>query len=211
MDTFEKELQPLATEVQTYKEQAEAIVIKTDEDYTMVGDLAGVVKGKGEAVEKMRKFFTVPLNEQLDRINGLFMPKKKEADEVVKILKGKMADYHQKKEDERIKEEARLQAIRDKANAKREEKGQEAIAEPIKTVAEVPKTVSTGTTQSTVKKVWTHEIISIDALPEDVKKAIFAEAYNKGIIKTVVQKFVNAGIREMSGVKIYQDSQVSLR
>jgi len=211
LSMFTKELQPLENEVITLKEKAEALVITTDEQYAEAGDIAKVVKDKGSAIEKMRKFFTVPINKQLDDINGLFMPKTKEADEIVKIIKGKMSTYHEKKEAERIKEEARLQAIRDKANEKREEQGKEAIAEPIKTVAEVPRTVNTGVTQSTVKKVWTHEIISINELPEDVKKAIFAEAFNKGIIKTVVQKFVNAGVREMTGVRIFQDSQISLR
>lgn len=211
LSMFTKELQPLENEVISLKQKAEALVITTDEQYAEAGDIAKVVKDKSSAIEKMRKFFTVPINKQLDDINGLFMPKTKEADEIVTIIKRKMATYHQNKEDARIKEEARLQSIRDKANEKREEKGQEAIAEPIKTVAEVPRTVSTGVTQSTVKKVWTHEIISINELPEDVKKAIFAEAFNKGIIKTVVQKFVNAGVRDMTGVRIYQDSQISLR
>lgn len=207
---FSIALQPMEREVTSLKEKAVALNITNDEEYAQAGDIAGMIKEQGEKIEKQRKFFTVPINKQLDDINGLFMPKVKEADEIVKLIKGKMGVYFNAKEEARMKEEKRLQDIRDKANAKREEAGKEAIAEPVREVAEVPRSV-VSETKSTVKKVWTHEILSMSELPEDVKKAIFAEAYTKGIVKTVVQKFVVAGVREMTGVRIYQDTQVSLR
>ena len=208
---IEKELTPIKTEVISLKEKADALVILNDDDYNHATEFAGFVNDKSKSIEKMRKFFVDPLNAQVKSINAMFNPEIDEADAIVKIVKGKMGTYFQKKEEERLKEEKRLQDIRDKANAKREEKGIEPIAEPVKQVSEVARTVTTGTKQSTVKKVWKHEIESIDKLPDDVKKAIFAEAYNKGIISTVVQKFVNAGIREMSGVRIYEDVQIALK
>jgi hypothetical protein len=207
----QKELKPLETEIVSFKEKVEALSITSDEEYNEAMKLAGIIKSKEDETEKMRKFFTAPLNKQVDDINAMFMPKVKEAKEIVSIIKSKMASYNEKKEADARAEQKRLDDIRAKADLKRQEQGKEAIATPVREVAPVAKTVVSDGIQSTVKKVWTHEILSINELPDDVKKAIFAEAFNKGIIKTVVQKFVNAGIREMTGVKIYQESQIALK
>lgn len=211
LSAFEAELQPLQKEVLTFQERAEALVIETDEDYEKAGEMAVVVNEKSKAIEKMRKFFVDPLNAQVKSINGVFNPQIDEADAIVKTIKGKMSVFFDKKEEARLKEEKRLQDIRDKANAKRAEAGKEAIAEPVKEVAPVARTVTTGMAQTTVRKTWEHEILSMSELPADVQKAIFAEAYKKGIVGQVVQKFVDAGIREMTGVRIYEKSTVVLK
>lgn len=210
LEVFETQLKPLSEEVLSLHEQVNALEVNTDDDYAKAGDLATIVNSKSKAIDEMRKFFTGPLNAQVKSINGLFNPKIEEADEIVKTIKGKMQVYFNKKEEARLKEERRLQAIRDKANEKREEAGKEIIAEPIKQVAEVQRMVTSDNSKTTVKKVWTHEIISINELPEEVKKAIFAEAYRKGICDSVIKKFVDAGMREMTGVKIYEEARVNL-
>lgn len=208
---IETQLQPLQNEIVTIKEKAEALIIQDDEQYNLATEMVGALSTKKKAVESLRVFFTAPLNEQVKNINGMFKPQIEYADEVIDTIKKKMAIFFNKKEEARIKEEKRLQDIRDAANAKREEKGQEAIAEPIREVAEVTRTQTTTSAQSTVKKVWTHEITSIDLLSDEVKKAIMAEAYRKGIITTIVQKFVAAGLREMPGVRIFQDTQIAVK
>lgn len=211
MEVVEKELAPLTTEVVSLKEKAEAVVITTDEDYEAAGDMAGVINEKKKAIDKMRKFFVDPLNAQVKSINGMFMPQIDEADAIVRLLKGKMSVFFDKKEEARLKEEKRLQDIRDRANEKRAEQGKEEIAEPVREVAPVAKTVTTGVAQSQVRKTWEHEILSMSELPEDIKKAIFAEAYKKGIVGMVVQKFVDAGMREISGVRVYEKTSIALK
>lgn len=210
LEVFETQLKPLSEEVLSLHEQVNALEVNTDDDYAKAGDLATIVNSKSKAIDEMRKFFTGPLNAQVKSINGLFNPKIEEADEIVKTIKGKMQVYFNKKEEARLKEERRLQAIRDKANEKREEAGKEIIAEPVKQVAEVQRMVTSDNSKTTVKKVWTHEIVSINELPEEVKKAIFAEAYRKGICDSVIKKFIDAGMREMTGVKIYEEARVNL-
>lgn len=200
-----------STEVLTYKEQAEAFVISTDEDYEKAGDLAGTINEKKKSIDAMRKFFVQPLNVQVDNINAMFMPKVKEADAIVSLLKGKMSVYFTKKEEARIKEEKRLEAIRIEADRKRAEQGKEAIATPVRAVAPVAKTVTSTVAQSQIRKSWTHEVLSMSELPEEIKKAIFAEAYKKGLVTTVVQKFVDAGMREISGVRVYEQATVALK
>lgn len=210
LSTFETELKPLENEVLTLKEQANSLVVESDEDYAKANDLASLVNEKGKAIDKMRKFFVEPIKNHAKSIDGLFMPKVKEADEVVRIIKDKMTVYFDKKETARLAEERRLQAIRDAANKKREEAGKEVIAEPVREVAEVKKLNESENSKSTVKKKWVGEIISINELPDEIKRSIFAEAFKKGIIDSVVQKFIDAGMREISGVRVYEKSIINL-
>jgi len=210
IEVIQTELLPLQTEVVTFKDQAEKMIIKTDADYEVANNLAGVVNSKGKSIDTMRKFLVGPLNAHVDSINAIFMPQVKEADAIVKTIKAKMGAYFDEKETARLKEEKRLQDIRDKADAKRAEAGKEAIAEPVREVAPVAKTVVTAVGKSSIRKTWEHEIVSIDQLPEDIKKLVFAEAYRKGIIATIVQKMVDAGVRDMTGVRIYEKSNVVL-
>lgn len=206
---IENEVKPIEEKMHSLKEQAVAMIIVNDEDYGNASIALDIVNSEKKAADKMRKFFVDPLNQQVKSINSLFNPRIDSADEIVKIIKGKMAEYFEKKEAERIKEEKRLQAIRDAANKKREEAGKELIAEPIREVAEPEKTVIAGNSKAQVRKKWTAEVEHIDMLPDEIKKAIMAEAYRKGIVDSVVQKFVDAGAREIAGVKIYEKTIIA--
>lgn len=206
---IESEIKPIEAKMLSLRESAEAMVIESDEQYAGASDALDVVNSEKKAADKMRKFFVDPLNAQVKNINALFMPRIDAADEVVQIIKKKMALYFDKKEAARIAEEKRLQAIRDAADKKREEKGLAPIAEPVREIETPAKTVVTGNSKAQVRKKWTGEVEHIDQLPDDVKKAIMAEAWNKGIITSVVQKFVDAGVREMPGVKIYEKTIIA--
>lgn len=209
--TIESELKPLEKEIVSFQQKAESIEITNDDDYSFATDFVGVINEKKKSIENARKFFVDPLNKQVKDINAMFKPQVEQADEIITLVKKKMGAFWQAKENARLKEEKRLQDIRDKANAKREEQGKEAIIEPIKQVAEVAKTVMGNETKSTVRKVWKHKLISMGELPSDVQKAIMAEAWKKGIVDTVIRNFIKAGIREMKGVEIFEEAEISLR
>lgn len=208
---IEVELAPVVKAVGTIEEQVKAIVIKDEKTNAEAIEFVGGLTTKKKEMEIMRKFFVEPLNHQVKAINAKFKPEATHIDEVIQIVKGKMGDYHAEEENKRVKEEARLQKIRDNADKKREEKGEEKIAEPVKQVVEVQQTKGTGQVKSTIKKVWKHKVVSINKLPENVMEAVLAEAYKKGLIDTVIRRFVTAGIREMEGVDIYSENQVSIK
>lgn len=206
---IQTEAKPLETEMTLLRTDADKLVIKSEDDYKAASDFLDLVNTKKKNADKMRKFFVDPLNAQVKQINALFMPQVDAADEVVQVVKKKMATYFNIQEEARIKEQKRLDDIRDAANKKREAEGKELIAEPVREVAMPAKTIATGASKAQVRKVWTHEVEHLDQLPEDVKKAILGEAWKKGIVKTVVQKFVDAGIREMSGVRIFEETRIA--
>lgn len=208
---FEQEAKKAEGEILSTTEKVDALVIKTDDDFNRAGDFANEISTRTKGIDKTRRFFTDPLNEQVDRINGVFMPQVKAGEALYKKVKAKMAEYFDKKEKARLAEEARLKAIRDKADAKRLAEGKDVIAAPVRVVEEVQKTQTGDVAQSVATKKWTHEILKISDFPADITKAILEEAYRKGIIKSVIQKFVDAGMREIPGVRIYQEVNISTR
>lgn len=209
LSKIETELKPIESEMTAFKDRAESLVIKTEEDYKSASDFLDLVNSKKKNTDKIRKFFVEPLNTQVSNINGMFMPQVKAADELVQVIKKKMATFFNEQEAKRVAEQARLDKIRDDANKKREEEGKEIIAEPVREVAMPQKTVATGSSKAQVRKVWTHEVEHLDQIPEDIKKAIIGEAWKKGIVKSVVQKFVDAGMREIPGVRIFEETRIA--
>lgn len=206
---IETELKPIESEISSFREKAEAMIIADDDQYTLASDTLGAVNTKLKGIEKLRKFFVDPLNAQVKNINGMFKPQVEAADEIVQIIKKKMAVYYDKKETARRAEEARLQKIRDDADAKRLAAGKEKIAEPVREVAMPSKFTATDNAKSQVRKVWTHEILKISELPADITRAILEEAYRKGIVKMVVQRYVDAGTRDMPGVRIFEETRIA--
>lgn len=203
------EAKPIENEIAIFRASADSLVIKSQKDYEGASDFLDKVNTKKKSADTMRKFFVEPLNHQVNNINALFMPQIKEAGLIVDLIKGKMATFFKEEEAKRIAEQKRLDDIRDKANAKREADGKEIIAEPVREVAMPTKTVATGSSKAQVRKFWNHEIEHLDQLPEEIKKAIIGEAWNKGIAKSVIQKFVDAGVREMTGVRIFEDARIA--
>ena len=208
----EQEVATIETEVVTLQEKADAVVIDSTESNEAATAVLGELSDKKKAIEEVRTSIVKPLNDHVKDINLKFKPQTTSIDAAIKTIKGKVSAYYIAEEEKAAKEQARLDKIREEADAKREEKGEEAIAEPVRQVeqkAQTTQAVSGATT--TVKKVWKHQVLSMKELPENVMKAILEEAFKKGIVDTVVRKMVNAGMHEISGVRVYQDTEVSVR
>lgn len=208
---IETKVATIESDVLSFEEKAQALVIDSPEANTEATDILGVLTKRKKSIEEARKFFVDPLNQQVKAINAKFKPQTAQVDDVIKTIKGKVGAWHLAEEKRIAKEDARKQAVRDKANAKREEKGEAPIEAPVNTVAPKDQTTATENASATVKKVWTFKVKSYKELPDNVKVAIFDEAIKKGLADTVIRKMVTAGIHEMSGVEIYQDTQVAVR
>lgn len=204
------EIKTYEAELMTEQQKADALVIKSDEEYDQATEVCAVISEKAKEIDAFRDFLVRPLNNQVKSINDMFMPQVKYRKEVIGTIKTKMADYYEKKERAAAAEQARLDKIRADADAKRIAEGKEIIQEPVREVAEVQRTNYVGSARSTAKKKWTHEMISINELPDDIRNAILAEAWTKGIITSVVQRFVDAGLREIKGVRIFEKTDIVL-
>lgn len=218
-ETPELGIKSISKDVMKITKDAEAIVIKSEADYKGANDFLVIVKENLNKINTMRSFFTDPYVEQRrvalakkNEIDALF---DKQTDPLTSIeakVKRAMSDFKLEEDRKARLEEARLQKIRDEANAKREEKGQEQIMTPVKTVERVEQTVQSedGLGKSTAKKVWKFEVTKISEFPEDILKKILTLAWEKGLIEQIIRNEVKAGAREIKGVRIYEDFEIAV-
>lgn len=217
--TPELSIKLISKDVAKVTKDAEAIVIKSEQDYKGANEFLVVVKENLNKINKMRSFFTDPYVEQRrvalqkkNEIDALFDQQTAPLESIESKVKRAMSDFRLEEERKARLEEARLQKIRDEANAKREEKGQDQIMTPVKTVERTDQTVQSGDGlgKSTAKKVWKFEVQKISDFPEEILKKILTVAWEKGIIDQVIRKEVQSGAREIKGVRIYEDFDIAV-
>jgi hypothetical protein len=117
-------------------------------------------------------------------------------------VKRAIADFKLEEERKARIEEARLEKIRETANAKREAEGKEQILTPVKTVERSEQTVNTDAGRSTAKMVWKFKVVDIDKVP---RKYLRCEVKHSDVTKAI-----DGGIRAIDGLEVYEDFDISV-
>jgi hypothetical protein len=225
------EVEMLTIQADAFRIKAEAMVIKSDEHVTGATNLLGFIAQAKKQFEDRRTGIVKPLNDNVKRVNDAFKTITAPLDTANTTLKQKVLIYHREQERKRQEEIARIEAERKVA----EEQRQKEIAErqkalddlgitegdlaplpgsdadniyfpPLEEIAPVvlPPVVPTMTKASlgsaTVKKVWAFEITA----PADVPREYLTVDEKK------IREAVRAGVREIPGVRIYQDDQLAV-
>ena len=198
----------------TLAANAANIVVKDDAGAQGATDFIVQVKKAIKTAESVRKSFTTPLREAKSNIDRFFKGLTKPYEEAEATVKDKLKAYHIEQERIRREEEARLakeQAERDAARAKLEieaiEKGEllPLPEEPEEETVAPPETMRTvrgmeGGTAS-IKDHWTFEITEREMIP----------ACYWVVDEKAIQKAINLGLRDIPGLRIYNDLQVAVR
>jgi hypothetical protein len=191
---------------QAFLNRALTVVIDTPEAAENANQ--GIIKGKEylASVHAQRKFFTKPLENQVDNINALFEPLAKpfetglvELNSKVKdFLVGKQRDIEKKKqaELEKVRAEAAANAAASPAVAVQAQLDIEKKYEAEKKAAGSVKSAS-GTTG--VRYKWTYEVVDYPAIPENYKE----------INDAAVKLAISQGLREIPGIRIFQEPYVA--
>ena len=197
---IEKGLVPL-------EKEAQKIVIKSVEDVTAASAFLAKVKSYANRINEIQAFFVDPYVEQrrvaLDnkrKIEAMFAPKITPLNEITTKVKRAISDYTIAEEKKAQAEEARKQAIRDKANEKRAEEGKGEILTPVKTVERTAPTVKTAEGRTTTRKVWKFEVVDSTKVPRQYLD----------VNESKIRQAVRDGVREVEGVRIYEDVEVSV-
>jgi len=174
--------------------QAENQQIETQNDVDDTNVIIKQISGQVKMIEEKRKTFTQPLNQSLKEINKTFKELTKPLLDVKNILSQKVMAWR-RKEQEKIREEEQRIAKEEERRRKIQEahkaKGHE-VSEPV--VMKRPDTLKeTDTTQT--RKVWKFEITDPTRVPREYM------TINEAKIRNVVR----SGIREIPGVRIYQE------
>lgn len=85
----EKETRP----AETLRDAARTLPAETPEDFAMLGEVLGHVKGQAKRLDELRTGITKPLNQALRATNDLFRPALRAYEEAEVLIKGKIADY----------------------------------------------------------------------------------------------------------------------
>ena len=218
----DEKLKEISVEVVKVGKKTNTLKITNEKEEIVATEMLGAIKGRLKEIEELRDFFVRPLNNQVGEINAKFKLQSEPLKESEIAIKRIISNYAL--EQSRIADEAQKKAdeIRDKKLAKEQEKedkkaekeGREAEPvidlAPAQVVERQANTIATSTGKTTKKKVWKHEILDVNDLPLKYRKEVLRVALEKGIVKTVITKFVQAGERDIKGVRIYEDIEISV-
>lgn len=201
------------------EKEAKSIVIKSEEDVTNAVSFLSKVKSYMKRVTELQDFFTDPYVEQrrvalehANRIKALFAPKLTPLEDMERVVKRAIGDYRLEEERKARVEEERKQKVRDAANAKREEEGKGQILTPVATVERAAPTVKTDEGRATTRKVWKFEVLDETKLLSDKMFAhgLITMAKAEGLHEKLLRSLIKTGTREVAGVRIYEDIEVSV-
>lgn len=207
-----------------FKLIASKLVIKTEEEAIIAADYLKDVKDEYKRIEDERKEITGPLNETVKKINAKAKPLTTALLNAEKIIKDKLAKYHDEQEAKRLKAEAeaeekarkareRLEARAEAARESGNDEKAEALDYEASTKVAVTPSLSASTPKGvTIKKVWVADVTSIVDLCRAIADGVIMPScidVKQAEINKIASMFQDQ--KDIPGLKIYQKSSVASR
>ena len=188
------------------KELIKDIVVNSDDTEAGAIDVAKQIKMFSAKVEAARKDHVSPFNEFVKRINSAFKPIIEDLANCEQQIKDKLLVWIRHKEQLRIEEERKRQVEFEKqVEEKKFEEGvfgssDKVVAPPLPIIAaNGPARGDLGT--ASTKTIWRWELVDIKKVSIDLLM----------INDKLVNEKVRSGIREISGIRIYEDKTIAIR
>lgn len=205
-DILPSEAVEMSNHATQLEQGANALQIVTEGDLQVANDMLGYIAKAKKGFEEKRKSLVKPLQDHVSRINGMFREYTDPLERADKTLRGKLLAYRQEQQRIQREEEERLRKLAEKEQkrlAKQAEKNGLPTPPPIVVpmVEQVPKSVQSGMAKTGFRTVWTFEVVDPAKVPDEYKV----------VDEKKIRAVVNAGIREISGVRIYPTEQVAVK
>jgi len=199
-------LKPYEVKVEGMRQRALAHKVSDKASYEAAVELGGGAKALFKAIEKQRKLIIDDPNQYVSAANSLCKVFKAKLEDIDRALKKQMSVYTARIEmarretEKKAREEARR--IQEQINKEAEAKGVEApqIAEPVMPAPQKVARSESGAAAYT-KKVWTFEI---EAAAEIPREYLVPD-------EKLIRERIKQGMRNIPGVKIYQETQTNFR
>lgn len=189
-----------AKEGATYLQRANELVIDNDTQESVATNILSMIAVSKKTLEEQRKFLVKPLNDHVKAINNRFKLYSEPLNQADAIIRKKVLDYKKLKEQRRLEEERKVREAAEEEQARLAMSGiKTPLPEPV--VPKAPATTRAELGSTNIKKVWTFEIVDESQIPREYLTV------NTKKIAAVVK----AGIRNIPGVRIYQQDQLSVR
>ena len=170
--------------------QADSYIIQSIQDVDLASEFLRKLKDAENMIETKRLEFTAPINKSLKAINETFKKLSKPLVDARQRLTEKILTWRRVENDRLAKEEERRRKIQEA----HKEAGHEVKA-PI--ILERPE-AKVGNTQ--IRKIWTWQVVDYNKVPD-----IYRE-----LNETAINQAVRNGVREIPGLRIYQEEKLSI-
>lgn len=189
----------LHVEASKLRHYADIRVIATNEDIKLATDDLGFIARLKKTIEEKRKEYIDPINEHLKAINEAFKEFTEPLGEADRIIRGKILTYRQEQDRLRAEQE-RINELRiEAAKAEMELKGE--LTEPVGLVEVVPEAPNRYRAEAALlgkAMIAKFEVVDFSLLPEEYKM----------VDATKLGKVVRAGLRSISGVRIWEEESL---
>lgn len=205
LDVAKRDLSPYREQIANMVASAMALTVDCEETNAMAVELGTQAKKLNRMIEAQKKQITEIPNDFVKAVRNFCKAFQDDLIRIEKITKKKVNIYQNKLELEQRKAEEKArkatQELQRKINKEAEKAGVEApkIETPI--MPEPPKVTRTDSGSSYIRKEWTFEIINPKSIPREYMK----------VDEQAIRKAVKAGVREISGVRIYQETNTVYR
>jgi len=206
VEAAKEQLKPYKAKIDEMVEMAKAHEVADDESDKQAVAMAGEAKKLFNRIEGLRKDIVEDPNQFVRSVNNLAKEYNKPLKEIENDLKRKSGHYKYKKEQERREQERKAQEEAAKLQAKLDKEAKKKKIEPVVVpVPVMPKQDSvtraeTGAS-SHIRKQWKGEIVE----PEKVPREYCVPS------QQLINQAVKQGIREIPGVKIWEDISSVIR
>ncbi len=206
-------IQKAAADAHELAQQVDAATVESANGAARLTEILSIAAATRKAVDDARLSITAPLKARAKQIEDAVRPLTTAIEDLINAGKRKVLAW-QRAEDERVRREREERA---RVEAETRRKAEEAaaagrqlpgpIAAAVATlgvlppVAEAPRGVRTDYGTASVRKVWDYEVVDTSKLP-----AMFLVPNERAI-----RASVNAGVREIPGVRIYQRDELAVR
>lgn len=198
-------LGPYRTRLDDMVAQADALFVESDDQQRQAVEMAGQAKKLGKALDEARKRFVAAPGDYVRSVNALA---KELADRLVLIetgLKRKISTHQARVELERRKaEEAARKAaaeLQAKVDAEAKAAGVETVQVAAPVIPEAPKVVRTEAGAAHQRKEWVFRVTDPAAIPRDYLV----------VDERAIREAVKAGVREIPGVEIFEETKTVIR
>lgn len=195
MQPDQQKIELIKQEVDEFLYDYQDVKITTANEYTGAGDLLKQLQLKVKKVEEKRKEYTKPLDDLKKKIMDDFRQITDPLEQFITDVKVKMTDWYRLEQKRKDEEQKKIEADA-LAQAKVDNK-----SEVVVPVVNDIKTQRGDVATTTVKKVWKWELIDAQKIPRDY---LCPDPVKIG-------EAIRSGVREIEGVRIYQDEQISIR
>lgn len=185
--------------------EAQTLTVDSTESQEAAVLLGTSSKKLSKQIDDLRKRIVEDPNDFVKSVNGFAKVFIDKLTAIETTLKKKITDYRLLQEQKRREQEqAAIRAqleLQKKLDAEAKEKNIEPVQVPAPVIPKEQAPVRTETGSASARKVWTFEVVNASEVPDEYKR----------IDEAKIRDSVRAGIREIKGLRIYQEEKTSFR